>query len=68
MRMAGARITLSAELADEDTARDLDYSVGEPILTMQMLYSSTDGRPVELTIAKHRADRFSITYDLPNTG
>nr|HMU53295.1 GntR family transcriptional regulator [Geminicoccaceae bacterium] len=68
MRMTGARITLRAELADEDTARDLDYQVGAPILTMQMLYRTTDGRPAELTIAKHRADRFSITYDLPNTG
>jgi GntR family transcriptional regulator len=68
MQMAGARITLRAELADEETARDLDYIVGEPILTMQMLYRTTDGQPVELTIAKHRADRFSITYDLPNTG
>lgn len=68
MQMAGARITLRAELADEQTARDLDYEEGAPILTMQMLYRSTDGQPAELTIAKHRADRFSITYDLPNTG
>lgn len=68
MRMAGARITLCAELADEETARDLDYEVGAPILTMQMLYRTAEGQPAELTIAKHRADRFSITYDLPNTG
>ncbi len=67
MRMAGARITLRAELADEETAADLDYKAGAPVLVMQMLYRSTDGQPVELTLAKHRADRFSITYDLPNT-
>ena len=67
MQMAGAKITLRAELADEETARDLDYAVGEPILVMQMLYRATDGQPVELTIAKHRADRFSITYELTNT-
>ncbi len=68
MQMAGARITVRAELADEQTARELDYEAGEPILTMQMVYRSTEGEPVELTIARHRADRFSITYDLPNTG
>ena len=68
MRMAGARITLRAKFADEETTRDLDYAVGEPILTMQMLYRTAEGRPVELTIAKHRADRFSITYDLSTRG
>ena len=59
---------LRAELADEETAADLGYEVGAAILVMQMLYRTTDGQPVELTIAKHRADRFSITYELANTG
>jgi GntR family transcriptional regulator len=67
MQLAGARITLRSELADEEVARDLDYGVGQPVLVMQMLYRATDGQPVELTIAKHRADRFSITYEVPNT-
>jgi GntR family transcriptional regulator len=31
-----------------------------------MLYRSTDGEVVELSIAKNRAELFSVTYDAPN--
>src|SRR4029077_13777989 len=31
LRLAGARITVRAEIADADVARDLDYSVGAPV-------------------------------------
>jgi GntR family transcriptional regulator len=66
IRFAGARATLSAELADADLARDLDYSEGAPVLVMQFVYRSLEGRPIELTIAKHPADRYSISFDVAN--
>lgn len=66
IRYAGARVTLRAEAADVTLARDLGYVEGGPVLVMELLYRSVDGQPVELTIAKYRADRSSISYDLPN--
>jgi len=66
LRLAAARIIVKAEIADADIARDLDYPEGAPILTMEMLYRSVDQKAVEFTIARHRADVFSLTYDAPN--
>jgi GntR family transcriptional regulator len=64
IRIAGARINVSAELADAGLARVLGCPEGAAILTNRILYHAGDGRPVELTIAKHRADLYSLTYDL----
>ena len=33
---------------------------------MEMLYRTLDLEPVEFTIARHRADVFSLVYDAPN--
>ena len=66
IRFARARTTLSAELADADLARDLDYPEGAPVLRLQLTYLTTDDAPVELTIARHRADRFHITLNIRN--
>jgi GntR family transcriptional regulator len=66
IQLSGARITVRAEVADEALAKALDYTVGGPILVIEMLYLSTDGEPVELTINKNRADLFSLSYDAPN--
>ena len=66
LRLAAASITVKAEIADAAMARDLDYAEGAPILTMEMLYRSVDRKAVEFTIARHRADVFSLTYDAPN--
>jgi len=66
LRLAAARITVRAEIAGPEIARDLDVEEGAPILAMEMLYRSTDQEPVEFTIARHRADTFSLTYDAPN--
>lgn len=68
IRLSGARITVSAEAADEALAGVLDCSVGDPVLTNRMLYYDADGVPVEFTIARHRADRYSLTYDLGGNG
>ncbi len=64
IQLAGARITVRAEIADKSLAKMLDTTVGAPVLVNQMLYCGPDNEPVELTIAQHRADRYSLTYDL----
>ena len=64
IQLSGARITVRAEIADAALARLLDYEIGAPVLVNQMLYYGPAVAPVELTIAQHRADRYSLTYDL----
>jgi GntR family transcriptional regulator len=66
VRLVVAHITVKAEVADADVAADLDCAEGSPILAIQMLYQSADQQNIEFTIARHRADMFSITYDAPN--
>lgn len=66
IRLSGARVTLKAEIADADLAHELNYPEGAPVLVAQMLYRSVDGEPIELSIARNRADTFSVTYDAPN--
>ncbi|MDP1731184.1 MAG: GntR family transcriptional regulator [Devosia sp.] len=66
VRMVVAHVTVRAEIADEAVAADLDIAEGAPLLTVEMLYQSDEQRNVELSIARHRADLFSITYDAPN--
>ena len=65
IRLEGARITVTAELADAALARTLDIEPGDPVLVSRMLWRGTDGAPVQLTIARHRADRYSLSYDFP---
>jgi GntR family transcriptional regulator len=64
IRVYGARITVAAEAADKSLAHLLDYHPGGPILTSRMLYFSDATTAVELTIARHRADRYRLTYDV----
>jgi GntR family transcriptional regulator len=64
IRYAGARITVRAECADARLARLLDYTPGMPVLVNQMIYLSPEQQPMELTVARHRADLYSLSYDL----
>ncbi len=64
IKLSGARITVSAELADAGLARSLITQPGAPVLVNRMLWHAEDGRPVELTIARHRADRYRLSYDV----
>ncbi len=66
IRMAVAHCTIRAEIADDFVAADLGVAKGSAILAVEMLYQSADQRNVELSIARHPADMFSITYDAPN--
>lgn len=66
LRLAVAHLTVRAEVADETIAEALEVEPGSALLTVEMLYQASDGRTVELSVARHPADRFSITYDAPN--
>ena len=63
LRVAGARVTVTAEAADAELAAALDYAQGAPVLVNRFLYYAEDNAAVELTIARHRADRYSLAYD-----
>lgn len=65
IRPSGARLTVSAALADAPLARALGCARGAPILVVQMLYLDGEGTPTEFTIARFRADAFSLTYEIP---
>lgn len=65
IRLSGARITVTAESADAALARALETEEGAPVLVSRMLWHGEDGLPVELTIARHRADRYSLSYEFP---
>ncbi len=62
IRIAAARITITAELADAKLARALGTTEGAAVLVSRMVYLDDGGAPVEFTIARHRADRYSLTY------
>lgn len=64
--LSRAQIRVRAEVADEALAQILGYEVGGPILATEMLYFSSTGEPVELTVSRNRADMFSISFDAPN--
>ncbi|MEQ1951178.1 GntR family transcriptional regulator [Mesorhizobium sp. CN2-181] len=66
LRLAVAHMTVRAEVADATAAEVLDIEPGSALLIVEMLYQASDGRNVELSVARHPADRFSITYDAPN--
>lgn len=66
IRLKGARISVRAEVADAALAKLLDYDVGGAILVLEILYYSSSGEPIELTINRNRADLFSLNYDAPN--
>jgi GntR family transcriptional regulator len=66
IKLSRAQIKVRAELADEALSRVLDCAPGAAILAMEMLYFSSTGEPVELTLSKNRGDQFSITHNAPN--
>ena len=67
IQIGKAHIAVKAEVADAATAHDLSCETGSPILLIEMLYYSSEGQPVELTFGRHRADVFSLSYDVTNT-
>jgi GntR family transcriptional regulator len=66
LRLVVAHVTVRAEIADAEIAADMGCAEGSAILTTEMLYQSADQQKIEFTIARHPADKFSISYDAPN--
>jgi GntR family transcriptional regulator len=66
IQLSRAQIRVRATVADEALAKVLAYEPGGAILSTEMLYFSTTGEPVELTVSRNRGDMFSISYDAPN--
>jgi GntR family transcriptional regulator len=64
LKLTGARVTVSADRAGRTLARALDCNAEQPVMTLRILYYAGDNVPVELTIARNRADRYRLTYDL----
>lgn len=56
--------SISATLADEATARLLGVGHGAPLLAMERLTISTDGRPLELLRSVYLPDYFRFTINL----
>ena len=66
IQLTAAEVTVRAQTAEPELAVDLAVKVGSAVLAMEMRYRSAGGDPVELTIARHRADLFSLTYEIRN--
>ena len=63
IRIAAARNTIGAELADAALARALDVPEGSAVLASRITYLDAAGQPVEFTVARHRADRYRVSYE-----
>jgi GntR family transcriptional regulator len=66
IRLSGAVVTLKADIADAAVAAEMKYPEGAPLLIAEMLYRTQEGVPIEWSIARSRADMFSVTYDAVN--
>jgi GntR family transcriptional regulator len=64
IHLAGARVTMRAEVADAGLARRLDCAQGSAVLVSEIVYVDAEGRPTEMTIARHRGDRYSPSYEI----
>jgi len=62
LRVAGARVTVRADLADAALARRLDYTQGAAVLVSEIIYLDESGQPTEFTVARHRGDAYSLSY------
>lgn len=62
IRIAGAQISVSAQVADAALAATLEIAEGDAVMASRMLCTDQQGAPVELTLARHRADRYSLAF------
>lgn len=61
-----AEQTVWAEVADERLAKQLELTVGSPVLAFDR-YSRSLGRPLERTVSRYRGDRYQIHVSLDST-
>ena len=56
--------SLTAEIADQDTAVLLNIKVGDPLVVLHRLTYSKNNQPVEFRITRGRADSFSYRTEI----
>lgn len=59
--------TVRAALADATLARLLKTRIGAPLLSVQRVVRSPDGRPIECTHTSYRSDIYSLSVHLAHT-
>lgn len=64
IKLGDADERLRATLADANLARWLDVRIGAPLLLVEYLIRSADGRPVETAVIYYRSDTHSFTLRL----
>ena len=64
LRLARAKRTLEASLADEYEAKLLQIPEGAPIHFMHSLAYLDDGRPIEYARLRFRGERSRITFEV----
>ena len=67
-RVASARQTLSARLADPIVAGHLQMETGAPVIAMQRTVYDTDERPVEFLQALYHPDIYEFSFDMARVG
>ena len=63
-RIGGARQKIVAALASPDLAARLGIEPRSAVLRIERLVSDADGRPLLLTVAEYRADRYHLVLDM----
>lgn len=64
LTIASGRRTVEATTADRETARLLEITEGAPLLLLKSITFLSDGRPMEFSLGKHRADRARFEVEL----
>lgn len=64
VRLAAANLSIEAIASDAVTAGILGVAEGAPLLLLERLTSTDDGRPVDFEFVRYRGDRLSLTTRL----
>lgn len=64
VKIGGAQQTIEARVADPSLAERLSIEPLAPVLRVERLVEDADNRPVLLTVANYRADRYRISLDM----
>lgn len=63
-RAIEANQLISASIADQEVAKYLKMKIGDPVLLVERIYFSREGKPMELAISKIRPDLYQFNIKL----
>lgn len=63
-QIAAVEIEIRAGTVAEENAKPLEAPIGAPSLTVVRRYTGADGRPFEISVSEHPADRFTYSLQL----